>query len=331
MQRSAAISMRATFVAGLVLLAAILAVPADAQPAACAGVVAKVGAPAESRCVKPQDRFRDCAAICPEMVVVPAGTFTMGSPANEKDHDDDEGPTHEVVFAVPFAVGRIEVTRGEFSAFVADSGHKVAASCFVLGDGWASHEKPGKSFRDPEFEQDDGHPATCVSFSDAKAYVAWLAAKTGAPYRLLSEAEWEYADRAGAATPFPFGDPGRQCAFANAYDLTLKLVLDVADVAACTDNFAHTAPGASFAANAFGLYDMPGNVWEWTEDCYHSNYNGAPRDGTAWTAGECRSRVLRGGSWGAFALFLRSAARFPVNPALANNTYGFRVARSLGP
>ena len=159
---------------------------------------------------RPGDTFQDCEA-CPSMVVIPAGRFVMGSPADETDRDDDESPQHTVVFAADFALSRFEITRGQYRAFVEATGHASGASCSV----WAEtqwQEQSGRSWTDPAFAQDDTHPAVCVNWHEAKAYVAWLARATGRPYRLPSEAEWEYAARAGTATPYFFGaDPDRLC------------------------------------------------------------------------------------------------------------------------
>lgn len=301
---------------------------AAAQGACAPGIVAAVGLAAPG-CLKPLDAFRDCPDICPEMAVVPAGTFSMGSPAAENARFEDEGPAHRVTIAAPFAIGRTEVTRGEFAAFLAASGHRLAGSCFT-NDGVAYTRSAGKSYRDPGYPQDDRHPAVCLRWEDAKAYAAWLSALTGKAYRLPSEAEWEYAARAGTASPTAF-DPARQCAHANASDQTAVTQFPRWMAAPCRDGYVHTAPAGSFAANPFGLYDMAGNAWEWTEDCYNPGYEGAPADGAAWTVGACAERVLRGSSWDNTPNVLRSALRFaqPGENPVANA--GFRLARSLAP
>ncbi len=149
-----------------------------------------------------------------------------------------------------------------------------------------------------------------INWDDAKAYAAWLSKKTGKTYRLLSEAEWEYAARAGSTTRFSFGNNETDlCRHGNVADRTLKKIYENETVANCTDNYLHTAPVGVYAANRFGLHDMDGNVWEWVEDCWHDNYNGAPSNGSAWTTGNCSRRVLRGGSWVNDPSYLRSASR----------------------
>ncbi|MCI0600845.1 MAG: formylglycine-generating enzyme family protein, partial [Beijerinckiaceae bacterium] len=223
--------------------------------------------PDVERALKPRDSFRECANGCPEMVVVPAGEFTMGSPSDEKGRYD-EGPQHKVSIAGLFAVSRFEVTFADWDACVSVGGCPQEGRA---GDaGW------GRGTR----------PVIYVSWDDAKAYVAWLSRMTGKEYRLLTEAEWEYAARAGTATAYSWGDePGKGNANCNG----------------CGSEWdgKQPAPAGSFKPNAFGLYDMHGNVWEWVEDTPHANYEGAPRNGSAWVEGaESTSRVVRGGSWG---------------------------------
>jgi formylglycine-generating enzyme required for sulfatase activity len=251
---------------------------------------------AQEQTLKVKDTFQECSN-CPVMTVVPAGSFFMGSPTNEPGRDNDEGPQHVVNIASQFAVGKYEVTFGQWNACVADggcSGYKPS------DEGWSG----------------DRQPVVNVSWNDANAYVTWLAKKTGKPYRLLSEAEYEYAARGGATTAYPWGD---------------SIGKNNANCDGCGSQWGNkqTAPVGSFAANGFGLYDMVGNVWEWTQDCYHSSYDDAPTDGSAWSKGNCRSRVLRGGSWDTYPRFIRSADRDGLTPDLRNNDFGFRVARTL--
>jgi formylglycine-generating enzyme required for sulfatase activity len=264
------------------------------------------------------------------MVVIPAGSFTMGSPASEKDRYDNEGPQHEVRISAPFAVGKFAITRGQFAAFVNDAGYKPGDSCWIpVKDNFA--DTKGRSFRDPGFEQDDSHPAVCISWDDAKAYVAWLAKTTGKSYRLLSEAEYEYAGRAGTTTAYFFGnDPNQLCGYANGADRTAKAQLPPTwTTSDCKDGYVYTAPVGSFAANDFGLYDMVGNVWEWVEDCWHDSYAEAPKDGSAWTTGSCENRALRGGAWYDDPRDLRAAYRYGGRPDGRDDGGGFRVARTL--
>jgi formylglycine-generating enzyme required for sulfatase activity len=286
--------------------------------------------------LKPGDSFKDCDT-CPEMVVLPAGSFTMGSPESEKGRNSWEGPQRVVTFARPFAIGKYEIRVGEFAAFVRDS-NDADAKCWTFENG-KFDVRSGRSWRNPGFPQDDSHPATCVNWYDAKAYAAWLGQKTGKDYRLPSEAQWEYAAR-GKTTPgsgprFSFGEDERAiCAHANALDQTAKGRLPSSstwDFIACQDAYAFTAPTGRFAPNGFGLYDMHGNVKEWTLDCYREGqgYRGAPTDGTAWAAIDCSSRVLRGGSWLSYARLLRAAFRYKGGENDRTSDVGLRVVRSL--
>jgi formylglycine-generating enzyme required for sulfatase activity len=249
----------------------------------------------------PGDRFRECAT-CPEMVVVPAGRFAMGSPADERGYQWNERPQHDVTIRQPFAAGRFEVTADEWEACVA---HR---SCSVTAGGtW------GESGRTP---------AVNLSWNEAKQYVAWLSGVTGKPYRLLSESEWEYAARAGTQTAYSWGDEVGD-GNASCWD--------------CGGEWAgKRAPVGSFAPNAFGFYDMHGNVWEWVEDCLNDNYDGAPTDGSAWTVDikapqgrNCTYRISRGGAYNNDTLGLRSARRTYNSPEGRWNNIGFRVARTL--
>ena len=255
----------------------------------------------------PGARFRDCDG-CPELVVVPAGTFRMGSTRGQAD----ERPVHEARLDA-FALGRYEVTRGEYQAFVIATGHRSAGCSLVDGGGRLAWNR-GASWRRPGFEQEDDHPAVCVSWTDAQAYVRWLSEETGARYGLPSEAEWEYGARANTAGErYWDGAAGPQCDYANAGDRALLRGVGgwPLPVVNCADGAARTAPVGSYGANGFGLHDVLGNVWEWTADCWHDDYRGAPSDGSAWTRrGDCGRRVLRGGSWETVPAGLRSANRY---------------------
>ena len=234
--------------------------------------------------------FRDCPE-CPEMLVIPSGTFMMGSPASEADRRSDEGPQRQVTVRAPLAVGRFEVTFAEWDACVAAGGcsHRP-------GDGgWARGNRP----------------VIDVSWNDAQQYVVWLSRRTGQRYRLLTEAEWEYAARAGTTTPWHTGGSigPSQAVFGSS----------------------RTERVGSRPENRFGLHDMHGNVWEWVEDCYRDSYAGAPSDASqAVTTGDCATRVLRGGSWSNTPQGLRSADRSRGQPGNRGNFYGFRVARTPG-
>ena len=275
-----------------------------------------------------EDVFRDCAG-CPEMVVIPAGEFGMGSPASEAGRYDDEGPLRRVVVGA-FALGRREVTWSEYAAFVTATGRGSGDGCFEPIDGELLMN-PEMSWREPGFAQHEGHPVVCVTWEDAQAYAAWLSGKTGKSYRLPSESEWEYAARAGTTAARYWGSGAdAQCEYANGADAAAKSRFNEWTVAGCDDGAIQTALAGSYEANDFGLFDMLGNVAEWVEDCWHDDYSGAPSDGTAWTVGgDCRVRVLRGGSWGSDPPILRSAARGSAITEFGESVTGFRVARTL--
>jgi len=255
---------------------------------------------AAERALKPGDPIKECTG-CPVMVVVPEGKFMMGSAKNDAGHWDDEEPRHEVAIARSFAVSRYEVTFDEWDACVAhgDCPRGVSASDWGRGR----------------------QPVINVSWDNAKRYVTWLSRITGKPYRLLSEAEWEYAARAGSDKAYSWGD---------------EIKLDGKAMANCDRcgsewDGKQTSPVGSFAPNAFGLYDMHGNVWEWVEDCYQGHYNGAPTDGAASTAGNCDIRIIRGGAWDGNPGDLRSAGRNRFTTDDQFNSLGFRVGRTLAP
>lgn len=238
--------------------------------------------------------FRGCDA-CPEMVVVPAGTYMMGS---EKGYDDEK-PVHQVTFEQPFAVGKYEVTFAEWEACVAGGG---CGGYRPDDQGWGRGRRP----------------VINVSWEDAQNYVRWLSEQTGEAYRLLSEAEWEYVARAGATTRYTWGDEiGRNRA--NCFECGSRW------------DYKQTAPVGRFAANALGLHDVHGNVREWVTDCWNESYAGAPSDGRAWKSGGCSSRVQRGGSWFYSPRFLRSALRDWNSAGNRYYDYGFRLARTLTP
>ena len=277
------------------------------------------------------EMFRDCPE-CPEMVVVPAGSFDMGSPDHELDRFDNEGPVRRVGVK-DFALAKTHVTRGQFDAFVKATGHEADDKCWTFEDGKYQNRR-GRDWRYPGFSQKDNHPVVCLNWEDAKAYVEWLSRKTGKPYRLPTEAELEYATRAGTTTARWWGESSNEaCRHANLLDQTGRAQLSGANAEPhnCWDNNANTAAAGVFKPNAFGLHDMLGNAWQWAEDCWHDNYNGAPTDGSAWTSecsGELR-RVLRGGSWFNSPHIARSAGRYKNTPTSRYGTYGFRPAMTL--
>ena len=280
----------------------------------------------------PGDVFWDCEG-CPEMVVVPAGSFRMGSPGNEKGRDKSEGPTRRVRIPEALAVGRYEVTVEEYRAFVGETGRGMPGGCGAYDTGKKWEHRPDGSWEDPGFGQTSWDPVVCVNWNDAKAYAGWLSGKTGKAYRLLSEAEWEYAARAGTMTSWYWGNSASgQCSYANGADEVFKSRYGWAESSGCFDGQMHTAPVGRYSENGFGLHDMMGNVWEWVEDCWHENYDGAPEDGGAWvTGGDCSRRVVRGGSFYLPPRYTRSAGRYRYLPGHRSSYNGFRIARTLTP
>ena len=189
---------------------------------------------------------------------------------------------------------------------------------------------PSKNWENPGYPQTDEHPVVCVSYEDGQHYVEWLSKETQQTYRLMSESEWEYAARAGATTSRYWGNGEQEaCRHANVTDRTLKQKYNWLFTFNCNDGYAETAPVGTFKANGFGLQDMLGNVWEWVEDCYNKTYDGAPRDGSAWVAGNCPGRVIRGGGWSSRPQSVRSAIRYRYTPGDRNNNLGFRIASTL--
>jgi len=223
------------------------------------------------------------------MIRVPGGTFLMGSPRTERGRSADEGPQRSVTIQ-PFEVSKYEVTWAEYDACVS-----VGACPPAEDDGFGKGDRP----------------VTNVSWDRANSFISWLSRKTGSTFRLLSEAEWEYAARAGTTTAYSSGD-----SISNSQANYDGVVVD-------------TTPVGSFPANAFGLHDMHGNVWEWVDDCYSGSYSGAPSDGSASTTGDCSMRVFRSGSWVNSAQILRSASRSGFAPGYRYNILGFRLARTL--
>jgi formylglycine-generating enzyme required for sulfatase activity len=278
--------------------------------------------------IKTPKFFVDCT-VCPKMVIVPAGHFEMGSPDAEEGRGKDEGPIHKVELA-KFALGKYEVTRGEFAAFVKATNYSAGDQCATLEDGMVEERKG--DWRILHYDQGNHYPIGCVDWNDGRAYAKWLSRKTGKKYRLPTEAEWEYAARANTTSSRFWGDDANlACSFANVADRTAQGKIEGASswgIHECKDGFDYTAPVGSFKANAFGLNDMLGNAWEWTEDSYHDGYTEAPKDNKEWK-GDGEKRVLRGGSWNNGPRNVRSAVRNAAVPAKRCSFFGFRVARTL--
>ena len=287
--------------------------------------------PAAAEKLKPGDKFYHCDN-CPEMVVLPAGSFMMGSPADEKGREYNEGPLHKVTIDYQFAVGVYEVTFSEWD--------------YCVQQGGCNYHRPN----DEGWGRGD-RPVINVNWRDAKAYVKWLSRETGEEYRLLSEAEWEYAARAGTTTPFHFGNT---ISTNQANYRTFKSFQDVwqerfgtaspSFAAGYRESYDAYSPGSEgsyrgatipvglLPPNKFGLHDMHGNVWEWVEDCWHDHYRRAPTDGSAWfKGGDCGNRVKRGGSWADRPGHLRSACRGGRVTDYRYVYLGFRVAMTLTP
>jgi formylglycine-generating enzyme required for sulfatase activity len=283
--------------------------------------------------LKPKDRFRECQN-CPEMVVLPAGEFLMGSSKDDIDNGlatANEAPQHKVAVKQTVAIGRFEVTRDQFAAFVGSTGYRVSGSCVTFEQN-LPRERENRSFLAPGFAQDGNHPAVCVSWTDAQAYADWLSKTTGKTYRLPSEAEFEYAARAGGKARFGFTDNAADlCRFANGADQSARTagLPPNAPYMACSDGFPFTAPVGSFAANAFGVHDLIGNVWEWTADCYVRDYSSASSDSAPRDEAGCTGRPVRGGDWFSTSSTLRPAIRVRADADAHNDDIGFRVVRIL--
>ncbi len=245
----------------------------------------------------PNETFQDCDE-CPKMIVVPSGSFTMGSRARERG-PANERPRHRVRIDYQFAVGVYEVTFDEWYACL-DAGGCGNYLPDIPDDSWDRGNRP----------------VINVNWEDAQSYVRWLSARTGKTYRLLSEAEWEYVARAGTETAYSWGD---------------SIGVNRANCSGCGSQWdgKMTAPVGSFAANAWGVYDMHGNVWEWVQDCWNDSYVGAPSDSSAWESGDCSEHVIRGGSWGEVPRNLRSAYRYGMNTEYRFRFLCFRVVRDL--
>jgi formylglycine-generating enzyme required for sulfatase activity len=278
--------------------------------------------------IRPAMVFRDCAD-CLEMVRIPPGTFQMGSPAAEAGRAQDEGPVHTVTIRYPLAVSKYPVTRGQWRQYLESTGRQGSEHCHGFNQTTAQEElKPEYTWRNPGFEQQDDHPVVCVTFGEALEYAAWLSGKTGQKYRLLSEAEYEYVNRAGASSAYLWGnDPQGGCRYANIRDASLKArFARLSDTVRCDDGYVFTSPVSHFEANPFGLNDTTGNVLSWTADCYHGSYTGAPTDGSPWTSGDCAKHILRGGSWFNQPHELRVA--FRAYSSATDDDTGFRLART---
>ena len=291
---------------------------AERLAAAAADSIARADAEAQRFAAAAERRrpgrvFSDCS-VCPEMVVVPPGTFAMGSPESEAGRQDDEGPRRYVTIAEPLAVGVHEVTFAEWDACARGGG---CGGRIPDDEGWGRGDRP----------------VINVSWDDAEAYTRWLLERTGRAYRLPSEAEWEYVARAGTETArYWVGAGPAQCRRANGADAAYRSIFPDTEVtlASCDDGYGRgTAPVGTFLPNTWGLHDVLGNVWEWTADCWNEDYTGAPANGSARRSGDCSHRMVRGGSWYDSPEFLRSANRSRNQTGDRIVNIGFRVARTV--
>ena len=295
----------------------------------------------------------------PELVAIPDGHYVMGSAEEEAGRYPNEGPQHLVSFAKPFAIGRTEVTVGEFRRFVEATGYLTTAERGAFRGSLTRNTTTGQWEIVPTLNwrlgpqgdvSGDDMPVIHVSWEDAYVYTSWLSVQTGRRYRLPSEAELEYVNRAGSDSEYSWGSRSPAQRVANlrgegdialmpaSFQVSTQGELDYLNregpspqsFADYGDGFGELSPVASFAPNRFGVFDTTGNVWEWAQDCWHDSYEGAPTDGSAWMAGgNCDMRVLRGGSWYCFPRHLRSANRWGENRYFRNMYVGFRVARDI--
>lgn len=290
--------------------------------------------------------FSDCAG-CPDMVIIPAGSAVLGSTDEERARagilplfGDREGPTYKVRFAKAYAIGRTEITRAQYAAFVKATKRADVGGCGVhdaKADTWGP--QPGFSWHKPGFKQDDTHPVVCISYDDAVAYTVWLSKLSGKAYRLPSDAEWEYAARGGTKTPWYWGDLAESgCGAANLLSAgtvaSLGFPNSVANRLVCSSSRSFTVPVASFAPNPFGLYDVAGNAFEWAADCNSRDNRDAHSDGSARTAAnqgtDCSKRYLKGGAFHTPFWLTRHAVRgAPIPSDLHMFAVGFRVARVI--
>jgi formylglycine-generating enzyme required for sulfatase activity len=286
-----------------------------------AGIAAVATAPLAPA---PGQVFRDCPT-CPLMKVLATGDFQQGTPAGT-DALAFEMPQHKVTIAHAFAAGVYDVTVGEYSEFVAATG-VGANSCATYDGAWRVN--PSVTWKNAIESQTPSHPVSCVSWHDAKDYAAWLSHTTHQTYRLPSASEWEYAARAGSAAQVPWTMPAEACSYANVADQTAARHYQGWKVLPCADQFVQSAPVGSFKENAFGLYDMLGNVFQWTEDCWTDDYQGAPIDGSAQSAGDCTQHELRGGSWFTQPDYVRTSYRNRFDANYRSTSIGFRLIREI--
>jgi formylglycine-generating enzyme required for sulfatase activity len=280
----------------------------------------------EAPAYRPGTLFRDCAD-CPSMTAMPAGRFRQGAADDESDALPSEQPAHWVQIGRPLAMSTTDITVDEFGRFAAATG-RTMQGCDIYDGEW--RHRGAASWSNPGFTQSGTHPVTCVSWNDAIAYAEWLSNSSGHRYRLPSASEWEYAARAGSDQLRPWrSDAASACASANVADRSAEQRYPGWSVFPCDDGYVYTAPSGSFAANAFGLRDMLGNVFVWTQDCWTADYKGAPADGSARGEAACRERELRGGSWFSAPAAVKASYRNHFANDYRTSSVGFRLVREL--
>ncbi len=270
---------------------------------------------------------RDCPT-CPPMTLLPTGSFTQGAAADDPDTSAFARPQHTVRIDYALAMSTNTVTVGNFREFIAATGRNMQG-CEIYDGRWRQQAKAG--WKSPGFDQTDEHPVTCTSWNDALAYAHWLSTKSGHRYRLPTASEWEYAARAGRSSATPWSAASGACENANVADASAALRYPGWKVFECTDGFVHTAPVGSFKANPFGLNDMLGNVFVWTQDCWHEDYQGAPHDGSARVDGDCGEHELRGGSWFSSPGYVTAVYRNHFPAGYRTSSVGIRLVREPGP
>lgn len=287
-----------------------------------------------------EDNFSDCAD-CPEMVVIPAGSVTLGSHPDEAYRLESERLKTVATIAKPFAMAKTEVTVGQFRQFMAETKFKPQIALYNgqprIGcnyfDGKGYGYVAAHSWQNPGFPQRENDPVVCVSWSDAKAFAEWMSKKSGRQYRLPSSVEFEYAMRVGSSTPWEWGtSAAKACEYGNIGDRTFARAYPNRETFGCDDGHLYPTAVGSYKPNGFGLYDMLGNAWEWTEDCWHNDMTNAPVDGSAWLAedeGDCERRTPKGGGWVSGPAWARAAVRSADGAHYRSYMLGFRLAANV--
>lgn len=300
------------------LRAAVIALPASLKDATAADA---------------PNSFKDCDT-CPDMIVVPSGKAVLGGEPWDQDMKPTWGKTRDVTIAYEFAIARTEVTRAQYRTFVRETGYvSPTTSCNTWGFNRILGQTEGYTWDNSGYAQREDHPVVCVSWRDATAFTAWLAGKTGKPYRLLSSTEFEYAARAGTRGPWFWGsDSAKACDYANVADDNWRRLYSFGPPFACNDGWERTAPVATYKPNPWGLHDMLGNAWEWTEDCFHERLDQMPTDGSAWreaNGGDCSARTPRGGAWASGTDWLKAVSQSRDPAEYHSQLLGFRVAMTV--